>query len=54
MLRAISGTGAAIAACGTCMEARGMRPESLISEVRRSTIDELVAWTEEADKVISF
>ena len=54
MLRAISGTGAAIAACGTCMDARGMRPESLIPEVRRSTLDELAAWTEEAEKVISF
>jgi len=54
MLRAISGTGAAIAACGTCMETRGIPPESLIPEVRRSSMDELVAWTEESDKVISF
>ena len=54
MLRAIAGTGAAIAACGNCMEARGIRPESLIPEVRRSTMDELVAWTEEAEKVINF
>jgi len=54
MLRAISGTGAAIAACGACMEARGIGPESLISEVRRSSLDELVEWTEEAEKVISF
>ena len=54
MLRAISGSGAAIAACGTCMEARGIGLESLISEVRRSSLDELVEWTEEAEKVISF
>jgi len=54
MLRAISGTGAKIAACGTCMEARGIGPESLISEVRRSSLDELVEWTEAAEKVISF
>ncbi len=53
ILRAISGTGAAIAACGTCMEARGIPPESLVSEVRRSSMDELVAWTEECEKVIS-
>jgi uncharacterized protein involved in oxidation of intracellular sulfur len=54
MLRAIAGTGAPIAACGTCMEARGIRPESLIPEVRRSAMDELVAWMEECEKVISF
>ncbi len=54
LLRAISATGATIAACGTCMEARGIPPESLIGEVRRSSMDELVAWTEECDKVISF
>jgi uncharacterized protein involved in oxidation of intracellular sulfur len=54
MLHAISGTGAAIVACGTCMEARGIPPESFIPEVRRSSMDELVAWTEECDKVISF
>jgi uncharacterized protein involved in oxidation of intracellular sulfur len=53
LLRAIYGTEAAIAACGTCMEARGIRPESLIPEVRRSSMDELVAWTEECEKVIS-
>ncbi len=53
LLRAISGTQAAIAACGTCMDARGIPTESLIPEVRRSSMDELVAWTEECDKVIS-
>jgi uncharacterized protein involved in oxidation of intracellular sulfur len=54
MLRAIAGAGGAIAACGTCMEARGIHAESLIPEVRRSTMDELVAWTEECEKAISF
>lgn len=54
MLAAISSTGANIAACGTCMEARGISPESLISIVRRSSLDQLVEWTEEAEKVISF
>jgi sulfur relay (sulfurtransferase) complex TusBCD TusD component (DsrE family) len=36
------------------MEARGIPPESLIPEVRRSTLDELVEWTEAVEKVISF
>jgi len=54
LLRAISATGAAVAACGTCMDARGIPPESLVPQVRRSSMDELAAWTEECDKVISF
>ena len=53
LLRAVAATGAAIAACGTCMEARGIASESLIAEVRRGTMDELVSWTEECEKVIS-
>lgn len=53
LLRAIASTGAAIAACGTCMDSRGIPGESLIPEVRRSSMDELVDWTEECDKVIS-
>jgi sulfur relay (sulfurtransferase) complex TusBCD TusD component (DsrE family) len=36
------------------MEARGIPPESLIPEVRRSSMDELVAWTEECERVVSF
>ena len=54
LLRAISATGAVVAACGSCMESRGIPPESLLPQVRRSNMDELAAWTEESDKVISF
>jgi uncharacterized protein involved in oxidation of intracellular sulfur len=54
LLRSIATTGAAIAACGTCMEARGISPGVLIPEVRRSNMDELAAWTEESDKILSF
>lgn len=54
MLLAISGTGASIAACGTCMEARGMSPNSLISAVSRGSLDQLAEWTEEAEQVITF
>ena len=54
MLQVVAATNAEIAACGTCMEARGLDQESLIAAVRRGSIDQLVEWTEEADKVISF
>ena len=54
LLRAVAATGATIAACGTCLEARGIPAESLIPDVRRGSLDELAAWTEETEKVISF
>ena len=54
LLNQVAATGAPISACGTCMEARGMAAEALLPAVKRSTLDELVAWTTECDKVISF
>ena len=53
LLKQVFAAGASIAVCGTCMEARGIAAEALIAEARRGSLDELVAWTEEADKVIS-
>lgn len=54
LLRSIAATGTVIGACGTCMDARGIPSEALIQEVHRSSMDELAAWTEDSDKVISF
>jgi uncharacterized protein involved in oxidation of intracellular sulfur len=54
LLKQVAASGAPIAVCGTCMEARGIAAESLITEARRSTLDELVSWTQDCDKVISF
>jgi uncharacterized protein involved in oxidation of intracellular sulfur len=53
MLVAIAKTGSEIAACGTCLEARGLM-ESLIPEVRRSSLEELSDWASDAEKIISF
>ena len=54
LLKQMAATGASISVCGTCMEARGIPAESLIPESKRSSMDELVAWTEECEKVLSF
>lgn len=54
MLKAIAAGGHPILACRTCMEARGLMQTSLIAEVRRGTLDDLVQWTKEAAKVLSF
>ena len=54
MLRQLGGRGVTIGVCRTCLEARGIPDEMLISEAKRSTLDELVAWTDEAEKVLMF
>ena len=54
MLKAIAAANAPIVACGTCMEARGLIQDTLIPEVRRGAMTQLVEWTLEASKVLSF
>jgi len=41
-------------ACGSCMDARGVTDEDLIVGVHRSSMDELAAWTRDADKVLVY
>jgi uncharacterized protein involved in oxidation of intracellular sulfur len=40
--------------CGTCMDARGFGDADLMTDARRSTMDELAAATIEAHKVLVF
>ena len=54
MLKALAAKGAKIGVCGSCMDARGLKPESLLKGTGRSSMDELTAWTQEADKVLVF
>jgi uncharacterized protein involved in oxidation of intracellular sulfur len=54
MLRAITRADGEIGVCGTCMEARGIADGELAPGCRRSTMDELAAWTREADKTLVF
>lgn len=44
----------AVAVCGTCMDARGISDEELVAGARRSTLAELAAWTQWADKLLVF
>lgn len=53
MLAGIAATGAEIAACGTCVDSRGLA-QSLLSVVKRGTLDMLCDWSAEADKVVTF
>jgi len=54
MLKSFVRKGGQIACCGTCMDARGLTRDHLIEEAPRSTMDELAAWTVEADRVLTF
>ena len=54
MLREIADAGSPVHACRTCMEARGLTETTLIPAVRPGTLDQLVAWTEGAGKVLTF
>lgn len=54
MLKTFARHGGQIACCGTCIDARGLTPERLIPEAPRSSMDELAAWTVEADRVLTF
>ena len=54
MLKSVIGKGGQVKACGTCSEARGLKGLPLIEGAEISEMAELVKWTVEADKVLSF
>jgi uncharacterized protein involved in oxidation of intracellular sulfur len=54
MLGAAIRCGAAVGVCSTCIDARGIADAELTGGSRRSSMDELTAWTLEADKVLVF
>lgn len=54
MLAAVLRRGGEVAACGSCMDARGIAEEQLISGARRGSMDLLSDWTIAADKVVVF
>jgi len=54
MLRALVGQGGEVALCGSCMDARGLAEQEVVEGARRSSMDELTAWTVEADRLITF
>jgi uncharacterized protein involved in oxidation of intracellular sulfur len=54
MLGRVVRNGAQIGVCGTCMDARGIAETELIEGTHKSTLAELTAWTQWADKVIVF
>jgi uncharacterized protein involved in oxidation of intracellular sulfur len=53
MLKRLAGKGRVLL-CGACMDARGLSEGEMMDGARRSTMDELVAATLEATKVLVF
>ena len=54
MLLSLIEKGSRVGVCGSCMDARGIKPESIIPGAKRSSMEELPGWTREADKVLVF
>jgi uncharacterized protein involved in oxidation of intracellular sulfur len=54
MMKSILGKGGKVKACGTCMDARGVRNVQLVEGAEISNMSELAVWTVEADKVFTF
>jgi uncharacterized protein involved in oxidation of intracellular sulfur len=54
MLGMVLRAGAEVGVCGTCIDARGITETDLVQNAHRSTMDELTAWTQWADKVLVF
>ena len=54
MMKVLASRCCTIGVCGSCMDARGLNNELLVEGARRSSMDELTSWTQEADKVLVF
>ncbi len=54
MLGAVIRHGGTVGICGSCIDARGIGESELVEGTRRSSLEELTAWTLEADRVLTF
>ena len=54
MLGAVIRHGGMVGVCGSCIDARGITDGELAEGAVRSSLDELTAWTLEADRVVTF
>jgi uncharacterized protein involved in oxidation of intracellular sulfur len=54
MLKAAVRQGAVVGVCGSCLDARAIGEGDLIEGAQRGSLEQLAAWTLEADKVLTF
>lgn len=53
MIRSFTAKGGEVGNCGTCMDARGLADDGLVTGSHRSSMAELAEWTTWADRVIN-
>ncbi len=53
MLKSVLAKGGKVKACGTCVDARGIRSLQFVEGVEISNMAELAQWSVEADKVFT-
>jgi uncharacterized protein involved in oxidation of intracellular sulfur len=54
MLKTVLKHSGEVGVCASCMDARGISDADLIEGSRRSSMEQLTQWTEEASKVLIF
>ena len=54
MIVRVMAKGARVAACGSCMKARGLAVDKLVKGIEQGSMAMLSEWTESCDKVHSF
>lgn len=54
MLSVVTRRGGQVGVCGSCMDARGIGPAELVEGSHRSSMDELTAWSLDADRTLIF
>jgi uncharacterized protein involved in oxidation of intracellular sulfur len=54
MIRAVVTKKVDVLCCGTCLNARGLSDDYLVSGVKRGTMNDLASWTAVAEKVVTF
>lgn len=54
MLKTVMKYGGEVGVCSSCMDARGMSDADLVEGARRSSLEQLTAWTPEAHQVLVF
>lgn len=54
MLKSVIRKGGLVKACGSCLDARGLKEVELIDGIEFSTMSQLTQWTYDADKVVTF
>jgi uncharacterized protein involved in oxidation of intracellular sulfur len=54
MLQGLAREGAEIAACGTCLDARGIGETEILTGARRGTMALLAEWSDWADKIVVY